>query len=137
MADMEQTTVLKQDDKSYELKLTASVEGASSTYPFYTEHYTLVCPTDYEDAGFYLTGYNYDSEAFTERAGLWKKLSFIRHGESDMLVFGVNQVLATMADVAEKPLPEPEGSFYEENGILVFEEQIQKPEPKETPSKLV
>ena len=117
--NMEQTTVLKQGDKNYELKITASYEGVSPTYPYYTERYTLVCPSDYEDAGFYLTGYNHDPETFTERAGFWKKLNYIRHGESDMLVFGVNQVLATMGEavVEEKPIQEPEGNYFEENGF--------------------
>ncbi len=93
--DMAQTTLLKQDGKEYELQLTFDYEFPSVTNQYYTEWYTLVCPADYEDAGFYITGWNYEAESFTERAGLWKKLNFIRHGESDMVVFGVNKGLAT------------------------------------------
>ncbi len=118
--NMEQTTILKRDDKNYELQLTVSNYAQSSTNPYYTEYYTLVCPSDYEDAGFYYTGYK-DFEAVSERAGLWKKLEYIRHEEADMQVFGVNQVLATMeeADWRDTPLPEPEGNYFEEKGYEV------------------
>lgn len=54
--DMAQTTLLKQDGKEYELQLTFDYEFPSVTNPYYTEWYTLVCPADYEDAGFYITG---------------------------------------------------------------------------------
>lgn len=117
--DMEQTTVLKQGEKDYELKLSFSGQGASSTSPYNTQRYTLTCPSDYEDAGFYITSFDGTNEAFTERLGFWKKLNFIRHGEAELLVFGVNEGVNTMAETAEKLLPEPEGSFYEENGILI------------------
>jgi len=117
--DMEQATVLKQEEKNYELKLSCSSQSASSTSPYNTHRYTLICPSDYEDAGFYVTSFDGTNEAFTERMGLWKKLNYIRHGEADLLVFGVNEGMNTMTETAEKPLPEPEGSFYEENSIVV------------------
>ena len=88
-----QTTLIKHGDKEYELQLTCEFEYPSLTHPYYTERYTLVCPSDYEDAGFYMTGYNFDWETFIERAGLWKMLNFIRHGDSELLVFGVNKGL--------------------------------------------
>ena len=116
--DLLQTTLLKQEEKEYELQLSVEYEHPSATYPYYTETYTLVCPPDYEDAGFYMTGYNYDWETFIERAGLWKKLNFIRHGESDLLVFGVNKGLATepekkTADGAKLA----EENYFEVNGL--------------------
>ena len=70
-------------------------EFPSATKPYYTEHYTLVCPAEYEDAGFYITGWDRTEEAFMNRVGSWKMLNFIQHGESDMVVFGVNKGLAT------------------------------------------
>ncbi len=116
--DMEQTTVLKQGEKNYELRLSYSIQKASSTNPYYTQRYTLICPSDYEDAGFYLTGFDMTDEPYTERMGLWKKLNFIRHGESDMVVFGVNEGLATepekkTADGAEFA----EENYFEVNGL--------------------
>ncbi len=121
--DMAQTTLLKQDGKEYELQLTFDYEFPSVTNPYYTEWYTLVCPSDYEDAGFYITGWNYEAEAFTERAGLWKKLNFIRHGESDMVVFGVNEGMATepekeSADGAELA----EENYFENHGLTTKRE---------------
>ncbi len=118
--DIEQATVLKQEEKNYELMLFCSSQKASSTNPYNTQRYILTCPSDYEDAGFYITSFDVTTnEAYIERMGLWKKLNYIRHGEAEMLVFGVNEGLNTMAKTAEKPLPEPEGSFYEENGIEI------------------
>lgn len=122
--DMEQATVLKQGEKNYELMLSCSSQAASSTSPYNTHRYMLTCPSDYEDAGFYVTSFDGTNEAFTERMGLWKKLNYIRHGEADLLVFGVNEGMNTVAEAAEKPLPEPEGSFYEENGIEIKGEGI-------------
>jgi len=118
-----QTTLLKQDGKEYELQLSMEFEGVSTTRPYYTERYTLVCPSDYDDAGFYLTGYAYDWEAFIERAGLWKKLNFIRHEESDMVVFGVNQGLET--EPAKKPVVGAElavENYFEVNGYSTLGE---------------
>lgn len=97
-AKLPHTTLIKHEEKEYELQLTCELEYPSATYPYYTEHYTLVCPSDYDAAGFYMTGYNFDWETFVERAGLWKMLNFIRHGESDLLVFGVNKGLATESE---------------------------------------
>ena len=51
-----------------------------------------------EDAGFYITGDDLRSEEFVESLGVWKLLNYIRHGKSDMLVFGVNEGLATMPE---------------------------------------
>ena len=123
VVDMEQTTVLKQGEKSYELRISYSVQKASSTYPYYTQRYTLICPSDYEDAGFYLTGFDMTDEPYTERMGLWKVLNFIRHGESDMVVFGVNEGLATEpekrpvdgADLAEE-------NYFKANGLTTMGE---------------
>jgi len=117
-ANLLQTTLLKQEDKEYELQLSFEFEFPSVTSPYYTETYTLVCPSDYEDAGFYLTGFNNDEEAFAERFGFWKKLNFIRHGESDLVVFGVNKGLETepvmkKADGAELA----EENYFEANGL--------------------
>lgn len=114
----EQTTLLKQEDKEYELQLTMEFEYPSVTHPYYTEWYTLVCPSDYEDAGFYMTGWNFDAEAFMERAGIWKKLNFIRHGESDMVVFGVNEGLATEQEKKTADgLELAEENYFETNGL--------------------
>ncbi len=116
--DMAQTTLLKQDGKEYELQLTFDYEFPSVTNPYYTEWYTLVCPADYEDAGFYITGWNYEAEAFTERAGLWKKLNFIRHGESDMLVFGVDKGLAGEPEkVTADGIELAEENYFETHGL--------------------
>lgn len=112
------TTLLKHEEKEYELQLTCEFEHPSVTYPYYTERYTLVCPSDYEDAGFYMTGYNYDWETFIERAGLWKKLNFIRHGDSELLVFGVNKGLVTEPE--KKPIAGAElaeENYFEANGF--------------------
>ena len=121
--EMPQTTLLKQDGEEYELQLSFNYEFPSVTNPYYTERYTLVCPADYEDAGFYMTGWDYDAEAFTERAGLWKKLNFIRHGESDMMVFGVNKGLATEPEKTPVDGAElAEENYFEANGFSTKEE---------------
>ena len=96
--NVEQSTILKQDKNEIEIKLKVSQELPTEFYPYYTERYTLVCPAEYEDAAFYLAGYNWDTETHAERLGLWKRLNYIRHGESDMLVFGVNKGLKTMPE---------------------------------------
>ena len=117
-ADMEQSTALKQGEKNYELRMSYSIQKASVMYPYHTQRYTLICPSDYEDAGFYLTGFDMTDEPYTERVGLWKILNFIRHGESELLVFGVNEALATEpekrpVDGAEKAVE----NYFEANGL--------------------
>lgn len=127
-ANVEQTTILKQDKNEIEIKLKVTKEYPTEFYPYNTERYTLICPIDYGDAAFYLTGQT-DSEAYTERYGLWKKLNYIRHGESDMLVFGVNKALETMpengvvkaAAVAESGSDE---NYFETHGLTTREEGI-------------
>lgn len=114
-----QVTLLKQEEKEYELQLAVEYETPSVTYPYYTETYTLVCPSEYEDAGFYMTGWDaeVDYEAFPERFGLWKKLNFIRHGESDLLVFGVNEGLATGYKRPVDGAELAEENYFETNGF--------------------
>ena len=122
-AEMEQSTALKQGEKSYELRISYSVQKASSTYPYYTQRYTLVCPSDYEDAGFYLTGFDMTDEPYSERMGLWKVLSFIRHGDSELLVFGVNEALATEPE--KRPVDGAElavENYFEANGLSTMGE---------------
>jgi len=118
--DYLQTTILKQGEEEVELQLAYTYDYPSVTYPYYTERFTLVCPADYEDAGFYLTGYNWDWETFVERSDTWKMLNFIRHGDSDMAVFGVNKTLETPmekkgADGAELAAE----NYFEEKGLTV------------------
>lgn len=118
---MEQFALLKQGEKSYELRITFEYEKPSLTYPYYTEKYTVVCPADYEDAGFYLTG-SPDNESYAERAGNWKLLNYIRHGESDLLVFGVNEGLATGTETepVETPAVEEAGDgvhYFDKHGL--------------------
>ncbi len=116
--DYLQTTVLKQGEEEVELQLAYTYDYPSVTYPYFTERFTLVCPADYDDAGFYLTGYNWDWETFVERSDTWKMLNFIRHGDSDMVVFGVNKTLETPmekkgADGAEQAAE----NYFEEKGL--------------------
>lgn len=96
--DIPHTTLLKRDEETLEIQLFIEKELPSVTNPYYTERYTLVCPADYEDAGFYITGDDLRSEEFVESIGVWKVLKYIRHGKADMLVFGVNEGLATMPE---------------------------------------
>lgn len=116
-----QVTLLKQEEKEYELQLAVEYEYPSVTYPYYTEKYTLVCPSDYEDAGFYITGLDaeVDYEAFSERRGLWKKLNYIRHGETELLVFGVNEGLATEPEKTVLGAELAEENYLEANGYSV------------------
>lgn len=114
-----QTVVLEQGDESHILQLLYEYEPPSLIRPYYTDRYTLVCPSDYEDAGFYVTGWDRSVDAYTERIGCWKMLQYIRHGKSDMLVFGVDKGLATepekkTADGAELA----EENYFEANGLI-------------------
>ena len=117
--DVAQITLLKQEDKEYELQLGREYERPSVTYPYYTEKYTLVCPSDYEDAGFYITSCDFkaDYESYAERLGLWKKLNFIRHGEAELLVFGVNKGLATEQKRPVDGAELAEENYFETNGF--------------------
>ena len=63
-----QTSYLSMDDKKMEITLKVEVEQVSATSPYRIERYTLTCPSDYEDAGFYLTNFN-NTAAFEERFG--------------------------------------------------------------------
>ena len=96
--DIPHTTLLKRDEETLEIQIFIERELPSVTNPYYTERYTLVCPAEYEDAGFYITGDDLRSEEFVESVGVWKVLKYIRHGKSDLLVFGVNEGLATMPE---------------------------------------
>ena len=118
--DEPKTILLKQEDKEYELQLVMEQEYPSVTNPYYTERYTLVCPADYEDGRFYLTGWDFSEDAFMSRVGGWKKLNYIQHGETDMAVFGVNKGLATEPE--KKPADGAEfaeENFMEANGLSV------------------
>lgn len=113
-----QTILLEQGEESHIMQILAEYESPSVTRPYYTDRYTLVCPSDYEDAGFYVTGWDQSMDVYVERLECWKKLQFIRHGKSDMLVFGVDKGLATepekkSADGAEFA----EENYFEENGL--------------------
>jgi len=114
-----QITLLKQEGKEYELQLAVEYEYPSITNPCYKEKYTLVCPSDYEDAGFYITGCDGKEayESFSERMGLWKKLNFIRHGEAELLVFGVNEGLATEQKRPVDGAELAEENYFETNGL--------------------
>ncbi len=96
--DIPYTTLLKRDEETLEIQIFIERELPSVTNPYYTERYTLICPAEYEDAGFYITGDDLRSEEFVEEIGIWKLLKYIPHGKSDMLVFGVNEGLATMPE---------------------------------------
>lgn len=117
--DVTQTTYLSRDDKKIELTLTAEVEFVSVTCPYNIGRYTLVCPSDYEDAGFYMTGYK-NTEAVVERAGAWKVLDYINHGESELVVFGVKEGLATESEKKQADGAElAEKNYFEANGFSV------------------
>lgn len=124
--DVAQITMLKQEDKEYELQLTWEFEKPSVTNPYYTVKYTLICPSDYEDAGFYITSWDIrdDHEAYTERSGLWKKLNFIRHGEAGMLVCSVNKGLATEYKRSVDGAELAEENYFETNGFTAKGEGI-------------
>lgn len=117
--EVTQITMLKQEDKEYELQLTWWREAPSITYPYYTLKFTLVCPSDYEDAGFYITSWNIneDHEAYTERLGLWKKLNFIRHGEAELLVYGAKEGLETEQKRPVDGAELAEENYFEKNGF--------------------
>lgn len=93
--DIPHTTLLTRDEETLEIQLFIERELPSVTNPYYTERYTLVCPADYEDAGFYITGDDLKPEEFVESLGVWKLLKYVNHGKSDMLVFGVKEALET------------------------------------------
>jgi len=112
-----QTTFLKQGEEAVGIQLAESLEFPSVTYPYYTDRFTLVCPAEYEDAGFYLTGYTYDLESYTELYDTWKLLNYIRHGASDMAVFGVNKCLATEQKRPVDGAELAEENYFETNGF--------------------
>ena len=96
--DIPHTTLLKRDEETLEIQIFIERELPSVTNPYYTERYTLICPAEYEDAGFYITGDDLRSQEFVEEIGIWKLLKYIPHGKSDMLVFGVNEGLETIPE---------------------------------------
>ena len=96
--DIPYTTLLKRDEETLEIQIFIERELPSVTNPYYTERYTLICPAEYEDAGFYIAGDDLRSQEFVEEIGIWKLLKYIPHGKSDMLVFGVDEGLATMPE---------------------------------------
>lgn len=69
------TTLLKKDEETLEIQIFIEKELPSVTNPYYTEWYTLVCPAEYEDAGFYITGDDLRSQEFVEEIGIWKLLN--------------------------------------------------------------
>ena len=113
-----ETILLKQEEKEYELQVVVETEYPSVTHPYYTNRYTLICPDDYEDAGFYLTGWDFSEEAYMSRVGGWKKLNYIQHGESDMAVFGVKKGLETEPEKKTADGKElAEENYFETNGF--------------------
>lgn len=93
-----QTTLLTREEGDIELQLSLETERPSATNPYYKESYTLVCPADYEDAGFYFTGIELEGETFWGWAGEWRLLNYIKRGKADLLVFGVNKALEDMQE---------------------------------------
>lgn len=98
-SDMSQTTLLTREEGDIELQLSVETELPSVTNPYYKEIYTLVCPADYKDAGFYITGNRMEGDMFWEWVGEWRLLNYIKRGKADLLVFGVNKALE---DIQEK-----------------------------------
>lgn len=94
--DYDHKTYLRQEDKNYEITVRQEQELVSVTNPYFVETYTVICPSDYEDAGFYLTGYTCNPETYKELPGNWKLLQFVKHGTSELVVFSVKEGLATM-----------------------------------------
>lgn len=123
-AEYEHKTYLRRDDKNYEITVYYEYEQPSVTWPYHTESYTVVCPSDYEDAGFYLTGFTGNQEAFVERAGNWKLLQFVKHGTSELIAFSVNDGLADMPTkalqerIARGSAPADE-NYFEANGLEI------------------
>ena len=126
-AECPDTTYLKQEEDDYEITVILSMQHPSEIYPYCTDRYMVVCPSDYEDAGFYLTGYNRNWDTYMERTEEWRLLNYVRHGLSDMVVFGVKEGLATMP--LQEPAKEPVGGepqttegYFEKNQLTVQEE---------------
>lgn len=120
--DYAHTTYLRQEDKNYEITVKLEQEPASVTNPYKTETYTVTCPSEYEDAGFYLTGHTANPEAFADLPGNWKLLQFVKHGTSELVVFSVKEGLATMPTnalqerIARGSAPVTE-NYFETNGL--------------------
>lgn len=120
--DYEHKTYLRQEDKNFEITVKLEQEPASVTNPYKTETYTVVCPSEYEDAGFYLTGHTANPEAFAELPGNWKLLQFVKHGTSEMVVFSVKEGLATMpTDALQERIARGSAmtteNYFEANGL--------------------
>lgn len=116
-------TELKQGENTIEL--TVAVHNkvtASSTDPYQQTQITVICPSDYEDAGFYLCGFDGDEASYGDRFGKWKLLQFINHGDSELVVFSVKEGLATMSEDilqerAKKAEVQTTENYFEVNGL--------------------
>lgn len=90
----DQEMYLRRDNENIKMTLRFEYEAPSLTCPYVRFTFTLVCPEDYMDAAFYLTGNGPEDDDFTSRFGNWVLLKLLRNGNSDMVVVGVEKALA-------------------------------------------
>ena len=90
----DQEMYLRRDNENIKMTLRFEYEAPSLTCPYVRFTFTLVCPSDYMDAAFYLTGNGPEEDDFTSRFGNWVLLKLLRNGNSDMVVVGVEKALA-------------------------------------------
>ncbi len=90
----DQEIYLRRDNENIKMTLRFEYEAPSLTCPFVRFTFTLVCPSDYMDAAFYLTGNGPEEDDFTSRFGNWVLLKLLRNGNSDIVVVGVEKALA-------------------------------------------
>lgn len=121
----DQEMYLRRDNENIKMTLRFEYEAPSLTYPYVRFTFTLVCPEDYMDAAFYLTGNGPEQDDFTSRFGNWVLLKLLRNGNSDMVVVGVEKALAE-----KQPVEEPEQSggvvplgpdYFTKNNIEIYE----------------
>lgn len=97
----DQEIYLRRDNENIKMTLRFEYEAPSLTCPYVRFTFTLVCPSDYMDAAFYLTGNGPEDDDFTSRFGNWVLLKLLRNGNSDMVVVGVEKALAEKAPEEE------------------------------------
>lgn len=115
-------TFLRREDKNFKLTVSYDYRFPSVTYPYHSFFFTVICPSDYEDAGFYLTGTTGENVDWVRRGGNWIMLDELKNDNTEKLIFSVEEGLATIpVSEATKELVDGEQqameSYFEKNGL--------------------
>ena len=79
--------VFQRTDEDIELSLLTERVVLSQEQPYSSCKFTIICPEDFDDVVFYLTGSEPNNDPVEDPAGKYRSVLFMEQGESDLVFF--------------------------------------------------